>query len=195
MGISWRDGDAVRAWEMRLPGMEEFGEYPGMGKRGGGWKKSRKNRAAGRTHVQGVLRRLRLGAAVEADEAHGLRRKERGHHQSGWRGAKGGTPPPFRPVSGDQRCRGRVGAWRGMLAPFRAAPTCLEVSLMRDPSYPCKKRIKKEGWCWWRSPRFSCPLERGNMPHPSAGSPTARGHRMGTGRGGEQWELAAAGFL
>ena len=39
---------------------------------------------------------------------------------------------------------------------------------MRDPSYPCKKRIK-EG-VWWRSLRFSCPLERETfrIHHPAA---------------------------
>lgn len=33
---------------------------------------------------------------------------------------------------------------------YGVAPTCLEVSLMRDPSYPCKERIKKG--VWWRLP-------------------------------------------
>lgn len=42
--------------------------------------------------------------------------------------------------------------WNGCML-CGAAPTCLEVSLMRDPSYPCKERIKKN--IWWRSPQLN----------------------------------------
>lgn len=44
-------------------------------------KEWQQKEAARCTHVQSVLGRLRLGAAVEADEAHGLWRKEKRHHQ------------------------------------------------------------------------------------------------------------------
>lgn len=144
MGISWRDGDAVGAWEMRLPGMEEFGEYPGMGKRGGGRKKSRKNRAAGRTHVQGVLRRLRLGAAVEADEAHGLRRKERGHHQSGWWGAKGGTPP-LPPSFGGPAVPGEGGSMAWDARPVSSGSYLLGGEFDERPFVPLQEKNKKRG--------------------------------------------------
>lgn len=99
-GMGMRRGQPAQ--EIQIPRMEEFREYPRMGEMRGGGRKSWENGAARRTHVQGVLRRLRLGAAVEADEAHGLRRKERRHRQSGWQGAEGGTPPNPR----DQRHRG-----------------------------------------------------------------------------------------
>lgn len=96
MGIGWKDGDAVgpagagdaRPQDGGIQRVSRDGEM-----RGGG-RNPEKMEPVGRTHVQRVLRRLRLRAAVEADEADGLQRKERRHHQSRWRGAEGGPPTP-----------------------------------------------------------------------------------------------------
>lgn len=81
------------------PGRRNSGSIQGWGNEG---EKPPVKRS---THVQRVLGRLRLRAAVEADEAHGLRRKERGQRQ-GRAGSRGGPPAP-----------GKEGARRGLLSP------------------------------------------------------------------------------
>lgn len=59
---------------------------------------------------------------------------------------------------------------------------------MRDPSYPCKKRIKKG--CLVEIPTIQLPQREGNLRHPSPGSPTAGGGASGGHRAGG--ELAKA---
>lgn len=65
----------------------------------------------------------------------------------------GGRTGVISQVPGEHRGEPLTPGNGGMVAPFGAAPTCLEVSLMRDPSYPCKESIKK-GF-WWRSPQLN----------------------------------------
>lgn len=80
------------------PGRRNSGSIQGWGNEGG------KSPVKWSTHVQCVLGRLRLGAAVEADEAHGLRRKERGQCQ-GRGGEQRESPAP-----------GKEGAQRWLLS-------------------------------------------------------------------------------
>lgn len=65
----------------------------------------------------------------------------------------GGRTGAISQVPGEHRGEPLTPGNGGMVTPCGAAPTCLEVSLMSDPSYPCKERIKK-GF-WWRSPQLN----------------------------------------
>lgn len=133
-GIACRDGDAVgpagmggaHPWDGGIQGVS--GDRETRGK----WR----NGAAG----PGTLTFSAFFAASASERLSKLTKPTGCGRRTGGISQAGGVQKgePLTPGNG------------GVVAPFGAAPTCLEVSLIRDPSYPCKKRIEKG--VWWTSP-------------------------------------------
>lgn len=179
MGIGWKDGDAVGPAGVRDAHPQDGGiqRVSRDGEMRGG-RNPEKMEPVGRTHVQRVLRHLCLRAAVEADEAHRLWRKERRHHQSRWRGAEGRPPPPQGPVM-----PGEGGSLVWDACPILSSSYLFGGEFDEGSFVPLQEKNKKR--VFGGDPHDSAAPERGKPPASITRQPYSWGASGGHGAGEE----------